>query len=118
MKPQHDFAKKPPRLLYFDHEVFKVLLGQLHPQLDRHHVTEEDDEVVMLTEIKEDDDTSKIVNKNDPPAKLSFPLKGTAEHVGEYKISPTIHLGYAATWFSMSGAGVYMLRKMITGGRG
>ena len=110
IKPQHDFTKRPLRLLFFDNDVFKVLLEQLHPQLDRHHVTEEDDQVIVLTQIKDTDHTAN--------AKLSFPLQSPAEHVGEYKISPMIHAGYAATWFGMSGAGIYMTRKMMTRGRG
>ena len=46
-------------------------------------------------------------------------MQSAAEHVGEYKISPTIHAGYyAATRFGVPGAGMYMTRTMITRGRG
>ena len=31
----------------------------------------------------------------------------------EFKVSPQTHAGYAATWFSLSGAGIFMTRKLL-----
>lgn len=47
-----------------------------------------------------------------------FPIKPSIETVGEFKVLPPTHAGYAFTWFSLSGAGMYMTRKLITRGRG
>lgn len=111
IKPQHDFSKKPLRLLYFDESALKVTLDRMRPPHDQHHVTEEDDKsIVLLTQIKDDN--------NSAGGKLSFPLQSPIDKVGEYKISPMIHAGYAATWFGLSGAGMYMTRKLLTRGRG
>jgi len=113
----HDFTKNPVRMLYYDVAVFKMILERLHPHMDRHHVTEEDDRVIVLTQIK--DQASNDPNNNiDPRGKLVFPLQSPSDKVGEYKISPMIHAGYAFTWFGLSGAGVIMLRTMLTRGRG
>lgn len=45
------------------------------------------------------------------------PFKPSKESVGEFKVTPTTHAGYAITWFGLSGAGIIMTRKLITGGR-
>lgn len=46
-----------------------------------------------------------------------FPVQPPVEAIGEYKVSPMVHAGYAFTWFGLSGAGIYMTRKLITRGR-
>ena len=45
------------------------------------------------------------------------PFKPTKESVGEFKVTPTTHAGYAVTWFGLSTAGIVMTRKLITRGR-
>jgi len=45
------------------------------------------------------------------------PFKPSKESVGEFKVTPMTHAGYAVTWFGLSGAGIIMTRKLITGGR-
>lgn len=110
IKPQHDFSKKPLRLLYFDASALKVTLEMMRPPHDQHHVTEEEESLVLLTQIKDD--------SNNAGGKLAFPLQVPIDKVGEYKISPSIHAGYAATWFGLSGAGMFMTRKLMTRGRG
>ena len=49
---------------------------------------------------------------------ISFPVKPNKETVGEFKVSPSTHVGYAATWYGLATAGVFMTRKLITRGRG
>jgi len=46
-----------------------------------------------------------------------FPVKPTREFVGEFKIPPSVHVGYAITWYGLSGAGMIMTRKLLTKGR-
>eukprot|EP00984_Skeletonema_dohrnii_P025203 scaffold14322_cov87-Skeletonema_dohrnii-CCMP3373.AAC.4 len=52
--------------------------------------------------------------KNEPK---SFPVQPSDEYVGEFKVTPDVHMGYAVTWFGLSGAGVIMTRKLLTRGR-
>lgn len=123
IKPQHDFSKRPLRLIYFDENPLKVVLEQFcgnnqdsnqqqqeKQALQKHSVTQEDDSLILLTQIK---DTAHEKN-----VKLAFPLQSPVDKVGEHKVSPAIHAGYAATWFGMSGAGILMTRKLLTRGRG
>ena len=46
-----------------------------------------------------------------------FPARSTREYVGEFKVTPEVHVGYAFTWFGLSGAGVLMTRKLLSRGR-
>ena len=47
----------------------------------------------------------------------TFPVQPSEEYVGEFKVTPDVHMGYAITWFGLSGAGVIMTRKLLTRGR-
>ena len=46
-----------------------------------------------------------------------FPARSTREYVGEFKVTPEVHAGYAVTWFGLSGAGVLMTRKLFSRGK-
>jgi len=65
----------------------------------------ENEEIVMLTQVQTSDDEP------------GWPVRPSVETVGEFKTTPAIHAGYAATWFGLSGAGLVMTRKLITRGR-
>ena len=129
IKPLPDFSKQPLRLLYFDGDTFSILLKQLRSNTNtsenannnntqqRHNMITKDnndnddkDAVILLTQIK---DTA-----HEKDAKLVFPLQSPADQVGQYKVSPLIHAGYATTWFALSASGMYMMRIMLTRGRG
>mmetsp|Transcript_26543 Transcript_26543/g.38800 ORF Transcript_26543/g.38800 Transcript_26543/m.38800 type:complete len:327 (+) Transcript_26543:103-1083(+) len=43
----------------------------------------------------------------------TFPVAPKEDTVGEYKITPMVHGGYAVTWFGLSSAGIYMTRKLL-----
>ena len=47
----------------------------------------------------------------------NFPVKPSKETVGEFKVLPSTHAGYAFTWFGLTGAGLFMTKKLITKGR-
>ncbi|KAL3773100.1 hypothetical protein ACHAW5_009531 [Stephanodiscus triporus] len=55
-----------------------------------------------------------VERKGAPP---SFPAKASREFVGEFKVSPGVHAGYAFTWFGLSSAGIVMTRKLLSRGR-
>lgn len=50
-------------------------------------------------------------------ASKRFPVQPPLETVGEFKVTPMIHAGYAFTWFGLASAGLVMTRKLITKGR-
>ena len=94
MIPEHDYKKRPLQLFWFDAVALQALAGS-------------NEETMLLTQVQEKDD--------DP---TQYPLKPPVERFAEFKTSPLIHAGYATTWFGLSGAGLYMTRKLITRGRG
>jgi len=59
------------------------------------------------------------INTNDKEETVQqqFPVKPTREFVGEFKIPPSVHVGYAITWYGLSFAGMFMTRKLLTKGR-
>lgn len=73
-------------------------------------IAESKEELSMLAQI------SSLSANNDE--KVEYPLKPPVESVAEFKTTPAIHAGYATTWFGLSGAGLYMTKKLITRGRG
>ena len=77
---------------------------------------EANEELMLFTQIKDQKEATSTTTTS-TSAKLAFPLQAPVDNVGEYKISPTIHAGYAATWFGLSGAGLVMTRKLFTRGR-
>lgn len=68
----------------------------------------DEEEPVILQEIRIDDSITTTT---------TFPVKPPLETVGEFKVTPMIHAGYAVTWFGLASAGLIMTRKLITRGR-
>jgi cytochrome oxidase assembly protein ShyY1 len=64
-------------------------------------------ESLMMVQVKD-------VNNED----LKYPAQPPADVVGDFKTTPMIHAGYAATWYGLAGAGLFMTRALITRGRG
>ena len=59
----------------------------------------------------------QIKDENHATSHALYPARSTREHVGEFKVTPEVHAGYAATWFGLSGAGMLMTRKLLSRGR-
>ena len=59
----------------------------------------------------------QINNDGDLDGASQFPAKSSRKYVGEFKVTPEVHAGYAVTWFGLSGAGILMTRKLLTRGR-
>lgn len=91
----------PPvkKLLWFDRQAMEELTScaaECHPPL--------------FVEIQTNE-------KNECDTTTSFPAKASQEFVGEFKVTPAIHAGYAFTWFGLSSAGIYMTQKLLSKGR-
>jgi len=91
-----DCRDKVPKLLWLDRQAMAELTncpsGYKPP---------------LFVQIKDDQSTSSTI----------FPVRSSRDYVGEFKVTPEIHAGYAATWFGLSGAGVLMTRKLLVRGR-
>ena len=90
-------------------------------------------EELLCTTATDLSSSSSCINENHPPffveinainddektqqQQLQYPVKPTQEYVGEFKVTPEVHAGYAVTWFGLSGAGIVMTRKLLTRGR-
>jgi len=96
MSPPHN-PKTPSQLLWMDRVAIedKTKTTGISP--------------LLLTETS----TSTSVDVNE----VSFPVRPSKEAVGEFTVSPATHAGYAFTWFGLSGAGIFMTKKLISRGR-
>ena len=100
--PEHDYSKRPLQLFWLDGLALQA-------------IAESDEETMLLTQVKEepnDDDSTSSTSS------VSYPLTPPVDSIAGFKTTPAIHVGYAATWFGLSGAGLIMTRKLITRGRG
>jgi cytochrome oxidase assembly protein ShyY1 len=81
----------------------------------------EEDEVALLTQVldNENDEEEKTTasSSSSSASLLPYPLQPPISSISEFKTTPSVHVGYAITWFGLSGAGLYMTKKLITKGR-
>lgn len=94
MSPVHDDKKHPKQLLWFDRNAIEI------------KTKTKGQDPLLMTETLEDEQEN-----------TSVPIKPSKQSVGEFKVTPSTHAGYALTWFGLSGAGMIMTRKLITRGR-
>ena len=113
MTPEHDFSKRPPQLFWLDGSLLNAIIQPTSATGDGQNGKNE--EVVLLTQIQNRDSFGEV---DDEKQTTRYPLTPTSEAVGEFKTTPLVHAGYAATWFGLSGAGIFMTRKLILRGRG
>jgi surfeit locus 1 family protein len=102
----HDYSKRPLQLFWMDAVALQA-------------IAESDDETTLLTQVaaaaKVDDDETQ---RQSSTGTERYPRLPALENISEFKTTPTIHAGYATTWYGLSVAGVFMTRKLITRGRG
>jgi cytochrome oxidase assembly protein ShyY1 len=110
MKPEHDYSKRPLQLFWLDGLALQA-------------IAESDEETMLMAQVldeqeNDDQDGSRIhTGVNKLGSDVVYPLQPPLSSIGNFKTTPSIHAGYAATWFGLSAAGVYMTRKLITKGR-
>lgn len=93
---EHDYSKRPLQLFWMDGVALQA-------------IAESDQETVLLTQVATSDKEEDVDH---------YPRLPALGSIAEFKTTPPIHAGYAATWYGLSIAGVYMTRKLITRGRG
>lgn len=103
LSPIHN-SKKPKELLWFDRTEIekKTLTTNTFP--------------LLLVDTRTKQPEQDTTNGHDIVPQI--PVKPSMETVGEFKVTPSTHVGYGLTWFGLSGAGIVMTRKLITRGRG
>mmetsp|Transcript_1342 Transcript_1342/g.3378 ORF Transcript_1342/g.3378 Transcript_1342/m.3378 type:complete len:303 (-) Transcript_1342:296-1204(-) len=102
MTPHHNFQTHPPRFFWMDVRAFFEYMGIPPPPNGQH-------QPLLWMQVRSEE-------KNQSSSS-SFPVKPSTDTVGEIALTPSVHAGYAVTWFGLSGAGLYMTRKLITRGR-
>ena len=80
-----------------------------HQQAGKGPMTSPLPAVHLLTAVQDNNDE----DKEEKHINNYFPLSPPAQNVGEFKTSPMIHAGYAATWYGLAAAGLYMTRILI-----
>lgn len=113
---EHRFDVRPPRFFWFDRHAMREWVSSKTTTNDgRVDTTDDDGQAVRLytaVAASSDDDSSTTTGRRRP-----WPAAPPAHAVGEPKTSPSIHAGYAVTWYGLSAAGVYMTRLLLTRGR-
>jgi len=112
--PVHDYSKRPLQLFWIDGLALKAIAES--PNLE--------EETAIVTQVIDNDnkdngndDTTAAQQQQQQLLLPTYPLQPPVTSISAFKTTPSVHMGYAATWFGLSGAGLYMTRKLITKGR-
>jgi len=110
---QHKLEEKPAQLFWFDLPTMLNLAG-ISTAASATAVDDKDDKKLLLaTQVQDAQRTTAATSGNSS----AFPARPTPAAASEFEISPAVHAGYAFTWYSLSAAGLYMTRKLLTRGR-
>lgn len=127
LTPEHDFLTRPLQMFWIDGRSLKSIAGpDLYTPEDL--ATEQDDVSLFtqVTEIEHHDAThTKHKHPNNPineeqqkQQQEIYPLLPPVSSIGKSETKhPFTHMGYAATWFGISGATWVMTRKLLGRGR-
>jgi cytochrome oxidase assembly protein ShyY1 len=118
---QHDFSSRPAILYWYD---LPTMLDIANPH---HHEEEEEANAPSVLEQQQQQQhqrefllpyATQIQTEDDLRAgTTNWPVSPSADKIGNFKVSPAIHVGYAVTWYGLSIAGLYMTRILLTRGR-
>ena len=116
---QHNFTHQPAILYWYD---INTMLEIAHPNYDDDNETDSNSQsphkVILpyATKVANDygdDDNNTVTSSPTTTITSKWPVSPTADKVGEFKVSPSIHVGYAITWYGLSMAGLYMTRILL-----
>ena len=100
----------------YDSNIIKKLLWMDREAMEEMTNCSTNDHPPLFVQINTTSATDDNMNTK-TESKISFPVQPSEEYVGEFKVTPDVHMGYAITWFGLSGAGVIMTRKLLRRGR-
>jgi len=129
--PEHDYSRRPLQLFWIDGLALGAVAADIAVATKRQHDNDNEHEsggapyeTAVVTQVVDDttdndndDNGTQQQRRQQQPPPLLYPLQPPVSCVGAFKTTPAVHVGYAATWFGLSGAGWYMTRKLITKGR-
>lgn len=75
--------------------------------------------MLLWTQVNDDNDDNN--NPHPQPQNNNnndYPQRPTLTYIGQHRLNPEMHVGYAITWYGLAVAGMYMTRHMILKGRG
>lgn len=104
---EHNFATHPAVLYWYDMPAMLAVADIPNPP-------QPPPPLLLVTQVHDDDDPAPAAADADAAA---WPVQPPADRVGEFKVSPAVHVGYAATWYGLCAAGLYMMRTLVTRGR-
>ena len=112
--PEHDYSKRPLQLFWIDGLALKAIAADMMTEKEQQQT-----ETALVTQVVDDTEGDATSNSDSSNTQqlLVYPLQPPVSSVGNFKTTPAVHMGYAATWFGLSGAGWYMTRKLMTKGR-
>jgi hypothetical protein len=120
MVAEHNMQTVPPRLFFYDVVALRDYLHKnvlsLFGNNSNSQITSSDAGVVLLTQVKPDENGSMIPLYS-LQEQTHWPVIPPASKVGEPKVLPVTHVGYAVTWYGMSVAGMVMMRILMNRGR-
>jgi cytochrome oxidase assembly protein ShyY1 len=138
---EHDMRPQPPRLFYFDPKALSEYWKHSSTTSSSVNSSSSNSDspslastgTILVTQVAEEAPTVAAAAEHTTSAakpKSSrgssrtlwdkdtvWPVAPPVERVGEPKLMPAVHAGYAVTWYGMSVAGMYMMRIMMTRGR-
>ena len=108
------------RLLWMDRNAMEEMTSSSHDDDDergprRTHLFVEID--TTSDDESSSSSSSSSYSSSSSSRPTTFPARASREYVGEFKVTPAIHAGYAFTWFGLSSAGIIMTRKLLSRGR-
>jgi surfeit locus 1 family protein len=106
---EHQMNERPPQLFWFDRLTLQKWLGYKENEANNDDSDRKPGPLRLMTAVA---DTSSST------ATANWPVAPPVDAVGQFKVDPITHAGYALTWYGLSVAGMYMTRMLITRGRG
>jgi len=121
--PVHDYSKRPLQLFWLDGVALKAITyeqpsqSQSQSQSTGDTTDEEEVSLLLIQVVNYDNNDTDTTNNNTNAEVLLYPLQPPVSTITQFKTTPSVHAGYAFTWFGLSTAGLYMTRKLISKGR-
>lgn len=114
----HNFRVRPPILYWYDKTAMLACARMPLDDDDEDNTTNDDKTALQnnnkirslplyVTQIAQDNNHHNT----------TWPICSPYDKIGEFKVTKEVHAGYAFTWFSLSAAGFYMTRMLLTKGR-
>jgi surfeit locus 1 family protein len=111
---QHNLTTVPAVLYWYD---LPTMLSVADIPLATNNTNTDHDEpmLVFATQVQMDDGDDGSAKTT--TTTRTWPVPPHASKVGDFKVSPAVHAGYAVTWYGLCAAGLYMTRILLTRGR-